>query len=146
VDTDCTETHLFRDRDGYGVINIGSESAGTRRTRPHHRVVYAEHHGLNVDGPEMKGMDVDHTCFNPACVNIEHLELVSHAENMRRSAAAGRRPISNRKVAKLTPYAVMWIRSYVQEGRTQAEVGEMFGVSQAAVSSIVRRKTWRDVA
>lgn len=29
--------------------------------------------------------DVDHLCFNPLCVNPDHLEAVTHRENMRRS-------------------------------------------------------------
>lgn len=33
---------------------------------------------------------VDHTCRNRRCVNPDHLELVSHAENQRRRADAAR--------------------------------------------------------
>jgi hypothetical protein len=35
-------------------------------------------------GPIPKGMTIDHLCFNLRCVNIRHLEMVSHAENARR--------------------------------------------------------------
>ncbi len=31
-----------------------------------------------------KGLELDHTCRNPACCNPEHLEPVTHAENVRR--------------------------------------------------------------
>src|SRR4051794_5538943 len=31
------------------------------------------------------GMEVDHLCRNIGCVNPDHLEIVTHAENMRRS-------------------------------------------------------------
>ena len=30
------------------------------------------------------GMEIDHTCCNPSCVRPDHLEAVTHAENMRR--------------------------------------------------------------
>jgi hypothetical protein len=39
-------------------------------------------------GPIPEGMELDHLCRVPACVNPDHLEPVTHAENMRRSAPA----------------------------------------------------------
>lgn len=38
-------------------------------------------------GPVPKGKELDHTCRNKACVNPEHLEPVSHLENVRRGSA-----------------------------------------------------------
>lgn len=32
-----------------------------------------------------KGLEIDHTCRNKICVNPDHLEPVTHAENMRRA-------------------------------------------------------------
>lgn len=46
------------------------------------RVAYALTHG-----PIPKGMTVDHTCYVRPCVNPAHLELVTRAENSRRSAS-----------------------------------------------------------
>ncbi len=34
------------------------------------------------------GLEIDHLCRNRGCVNPTHLEVVSHAENMRRSGQA----------------------------------------------------------
>lgn len=31
------------------------------------------------------GLELDHLCRNPSCVNPEHLEPVTHAENLRRA-------------------------------------------------------------
>jgi HNH endonuclease len=145
--SDCIESHLVPHKNGYCFLQIGSRRDGTRRKRPHHRVVYAEHHDLDVDGPEMAGMEVDHTCFNTRCINIDHLELVPKEENIRRAHAAGRVTYlpNNKHNAKLTPCAVRWIRSHVQSGRDQKEVAAMYGVSEMTVSLLVRRKTWADV-
>lgn len=58
---------------GYGVTWLQG------RTMPAHRAVY-----VLVIGPVPKGMELDHLCFNPACVNPAHLEPVTSTENKRR--------------------------------------------------------------
>ncbi len=60
---------------GYGLI--WSRDAGQKIAA--HRVAYE----LLV-GPIPAGLELDHTCETPACVNPAHLEPVTHAENMRR--------------------------------------------------------------
>lgn len=46
-----------------------------------HRLVYEDTHG-----PIPAGLTLDHLCHNTDCVNPDHLEPVTHAENRRRSA------------------------------------------------------------
>ncbi|WP_369010576.1 HNH endonuclease signature motif containing protein, partial [Bacillus cereus] len=46
-----------------------------------HRYVYE-----NLSGPIPEGMELDHLCRNPPCVNPDHLDPVTHEENMRRAA------------------------------------------------------------
>lgn len=48
-----------------------------------HRFVY-EH----ARGPVPEGLELDHTCKNTRCVNIAHLEAVTHKENLRRARLA----------------------------------------------------------
>lgn len=38
-----------------------------------------------VVGPIPEGLELDHRCRFPRCVNPDHLEPVTHAENLRRS-------------------------------------------------------------
>lgn len=47
---------------------------------PAYRTVYKE-----LVGPIPEGLELDHLCRNPACVNPGHLEPVTHQENMARA-------------------------------------------------------------
>jgi hypothetical protein len=62
---------------GYGVIHERGKG-GTNLYA--HRVSY----GLLV-GPIPDDLELDHLCRVTRCVNPEHLEAVTHAENMRRA-------------------------------------------------------------
>ena len=55
----------------------------TRRMSNVHRVVYEQE-----CGPIPKGLDLDHLCRNPACVNPDHLEPVTRAVNLARGCGA----------------------------------------------------------
>lgn len=61
---------------GYGRIGFPGKPSGGVYT---HRITYELYVG---DIP--KGMEIDHKCRVRSCVNPLHLEVVSHAENMRR--------------------------------------------------------------
>lgn len=63
---------------GYGSIGMGQ---GKQRKEPYqHRYFYEQ-----FVGPIPEGMTVDHTCVNSLCGNPEHLELVSHSDNLKRA-------------------------------------------------------------
>lgn len=74
--TGCWEWLGARDSRGYGNVKVG------RRVRKAHRVIYEL-----LRGPVPPGCECDHLCRVPWCVNPEHVEVVSHAENVRRGAA-----------------------------------------------------------
>ena len=58
---------------------------GGDKPRSAHRWAY-EH----FRGPIPEGLEIDHLCRNPGCVNPEHLEPVTPKENMRRGIRATR--------------------------------------------------------
>ena len=141
----CIESHLKPQPNGYCLKLVGSRSDGTRRKVGHHRLTYAEHHGFDVDGPEMADLDVCHACDNRSCINIDHLFLGTRSDNMQDMARKGRRH-DTRGVgnghAKLTEFAVRWIRSLYLSGYTQKELAVMFDAGTPAISNIVNRKSW----
>lgn len=75
-DNGCLEWTGAISSRGYGRVTIG------KKTRQPHRVSYEWTVGKIKDG-----MILDHLCRNPRCVNPDHLEEVTNAENVRRGNA-----------------------------------------------------------
>ena len=66
-------------KDGYGDVF---------RNKKHilaHRWEYMQHYGAIPEG-----MHVLHKCDNPSCINIDHLFLGTHADNMQDKISKGR--------------------------------------------------------
>lgn len=62
--------------DGYGVINV------RRKLHYVHRASYEAR-----VGPIPEGLTIDHLCRTPRCINPDHLEPVTSAENTRRGTS-----------------------------------------------------------
>jgi hypothetical protein len=67
------------DRDGYGQFRIKDGQRWV--TVGAHRIAYDIEVGLP---PKDSGLEPDHTCRVPACVNPAHLDPVTHQTNVRR--------------------------------------------------------------
>lgn len=121
VETGCWEWGLNKSPEGYGLAWRDG------RMRAAHRVFWEE-----ANGPIPDGLPLDHLCINPSCVNPDHLEPVTHLENVRRS-----------RRAKLTVEDVADIKASPDE--SHAELGRRYGVSWTVIWSIRNGRTWKDV-
>ena len=75
-DTGCWNWIGRPAKGGYHRVTVKKQS------RVAHRWVYEV-----LVGPIPEGLTLDHTCQNPGCVNPEHLEPVTLAENIQRARA-----------------------------------------------------------
>lgn len=60
---------------GYGVIN-----GMNNKPLLVHRIMYE-----NFKGEIPPKMDIDHICNNPPCINPDHLQALTHHDNMRKN-------------------------------------------------------------
>lgn len=76
---DCWEWTGYRKSDGYG-----------RFSPAQHKSTLAHRHAYEtLIGPIPPGLVLDHLCRNHGCVNPDHLEPVTQAENLRRGYGPG---------------------------------------------------------
>ncbi len=99
------------------------------KREPFYRVMYIKHKG-NIP----LGMQLDHLCRNRKCVNPEHLDPVTPAENVRRG-----------KSTKLNIEKVKAIRSLTATGLSQHAIAKQFNVSRGAIEAIISGSNWREV-
>jgi hypothetical protein len=74
---DCWKWQGATRRAGYGVVRIEGQLFAT------HRLVFAL-----FNGPIPEGMTVDHLCFEPSCLNPDHMRLLTWDENRRNQRRA----------------------------------------------------------
>lgn len=108
---------------GYGLFSQNGKQLRA------YRWFYEQRHG-----PIPHGLVIDHLCRNPMCVNPDHLQAVTNAENIRRGIAA-----------KLMADEVREMRECYAAGMMIRDIAERFGMSMSQTSRIVRRLAWCDV-
>lgn len=106
---------------GYGKLQDGE------RTRQAH-VVYYE----RKFGPVPEDLQLDHLCRVRPCVNSDHVEPVTPAENSRRGART-----------KLSKEAVLLIKQALTWGWSCKTLGKAFGVHETTVRDIKQGRSWR---
>jgi hypothetical protein len=90
-----------------------------------HRVAWLLAYG------KLPEQDLDHLCRRPLCVNPEHLEPVTHAENCRRGARA-----------KITMAVADEIRALRMAGVPVHALMARYKLSDTTIYDVLNRKTW----
>lgn len=92
--------------DGYAYVRVRE----LRRNVRVHKWLWEKAHG-----PVPSGMSLDHLCRNRACINIEHLELVTIRENTMRSSAVS--ALNARKTECVRGHPLSGANLYERNGR-----------------------------
>jgi hypothetical protein len=148
-DTQCWEWQLAKNKQGYG----------TAESTLAHRVVYRW-----FKGEPPKGLDLMHTCHNPACVNPNHLIPGTRKQNLQMSIEANRYNKALRsekrkafiaknlvngffvgKTRRFSDGQVLGIRRLVAFGINKSVLGASLGVTEQAINAIAKRKAYRYV-
>lgn len=134
----CWPWKAYRNEFGYGTFCYEGQMQHASR------VVFA------LRGEAVpQGMEVLHSCDNPACVNPAHLSVGTHRDNMLESVQRGRhggRKFSGERhpATKLTGDDVRMIRRLYDSGQaTSKQLAVQYGLSTSGMWAIVSRKTWK---
>ena len=124
----------------YGRISVDGKYVAA------HRYSWELHNNESI--PD--GMIVMHKCDNPSCVNPDHLALGTHQDNMDDMVAKGRQSKSTHQRAKGEENGNSKItekeaKEIFADDRSQRAIAKDYGITQAAVSLIKQKRTWRSI-
>ena len=131
---ECLIWTSYKNNQGYGVMSIDN------RSKYAHRYAWERANGAI---PEGKG--VDHICHTPLCVNIKHLRLSSHSQNLANRSGPNSRNRSS-GVRNVYRQRDRWRVQMMKEG-TFYTFGTYPTVEEAAkVADQARRELFGDFA
>jgi hypothetical protein len=95
-------------------------------------------------GPIPEGLVVRHKCDNPPCVNAEHLEIGTQADNIADMVTRDRHTRGERSaLAKLTDAEVIDVRTRASHGETLTSIAKLYGMSSSHIGDIVKGRYWK---
>jgi hypothetical protein len=118
--TDCIVGKGELTRLGYIRVEIQSKKILA------HRLAYEKKFGQIP-----QNMEIDHLCHNKSCVNVDHLEAVTHQVNCQR-----------RKNAKLNSEKVKEIKNLLKTNTNYLTIAKKFGVSKQMIYRINKGLAW----
>lgn len=137
---------------------VDEKGYGTFRFEGHNTFAHRVSYEIFV-GPIPDGLVIRHKNDTPLDVNPHNLEVGTLIDNVRDREERGRTYSgsfseermeqvvrgSKSGMAKLTEEHIPLIRDAYRCGESQASIAKTFGISQVAVSMIIRRKSWSHV-
>lgn len=108
----------------------GHVAITVRKRKMHaHRAMWEQ-----TNGAVPLGLELDHLCRVPSCIRPDHLEAVTHTENMRRAITT-----------KLTLEKAHEIRElHATGGWSLARLARVYGVHKSTIRGVVVGLTWKD--
>lgn len=131
AENDCWEWVGAKDTGGYGLLHRNN------KTMKAHRVSYEVYKGRIP-----KGLVVRHSCDNPACINPDHLDIGTVADNVRDRELRGRRDVKGEQIgtSKLTSEQVLNIKA---SSESIDVLADKYGVHRSNISLIRAGKSWK---
>jgi len=121
---------------GYGTIRVGPSKEGTVLA---HRAAWEQKHGTIPSG-----MYVLHGCDNKRCVNVQHLRLGTHQENMADAMERGQHFLSKPAPwTKIPETRIADVFAMRAAGFTQQRIADEFKVSRPLISLLLSGKLKR---
>lgn len=135
LSTPCLLWEGSRDKNGYGKTTRNGKSIRA------HRLAW-----IQARGPIEDGMWILHHCDNPTCINIDHLYLANHTDNMQDRKARGRTPDfmgEKHPRAKLTNEQVAEMRESYADGVSLDALAKSYDMSKSSICEIVNHKRYK---
>lgn len=125
-----------KDAKGYGQFCIGAKQYRS------HRIAFILAHGRDIP----RGRELHHTCRKRDCCNPAHLEVVSHAKNMKLAAKAGAWSGMRNSNARRTEEQVHQIRVFYKAGLPMTIIAQRLNIPLRSCYSVLEgHESWQHI-
>lgn len=131
--SECAEHQLKTRGPGYGYLQ--HEGAQVLA----HRLAYCQANDLDMSA--IDGLVVRHRCDNPRCINPDHLDIGSQADNIADKVLRGRalrgEAVGNSKISDAQADEIRRLYQPRSKDFNQYQLAKKFGITQSQVSMIL---------